>query len=295
MTTGDHATDDAASGDLTTEAPASGRLLIALDVDGTLLHEDGSVSDAVKDAVGRAADAGHEVTLATGRSWGTARDQLPLFGIRPEYVVCSNGAVIMQRDESADGDGYRRAYVETFDARPVLELVRPFLPEGGYMVEKADGTRVHTEGMDSSGWQLGEAGPVPFEELAVEPASRVVVVSPSHDAEEFLGIVEQMGLHKVTYAVGWAAWLDIAPDGVSKGSAVARVRDLLGIPGESLLVVGDGRNDIEMFEYARSVGGRAVAMGQAPDEVKAAAGETTGSVDEDGLADVLLGALAPVV
>ncbi|NNC12821.1 HAD family hydrolase [Planctomonas sp. JC2975] len=293
MTASDYVADDAASRDLETEAPASRRLLIALDVDGTLLHEDGSVSDAVKDAVGRAADAGHNVTLATGRSWGTARDQLPLFGIHPEYVVCSNGAVIMQRDDTVD-DGYRRAYVETFDARPVLELVRPFLPEGGYMVEKADGTRVHTEGMDSSGWQLGEAAPVPFEELAVEPASRVVVVSPSHDAEEFLGIVEQMGLHRVTYAVGWAAWLDIAPDGVSKGSAVARVRELLGIPGESLLVVGDGRNDIEMFEYARSVGGRAVAMGQAPDEVKAAAGEVTGSVEEDGLADVLLEVLAPV-
>lgn len=265
-------------------AVASDRLLIALDVDGTLLHEDGTASDAVKDAVTHAIAAGHEVTLATGRSWETARDLLTLLGLAPEYVVCSNGAVTMQRD----GDGYRRAYVETFDARPVLEMVRPFLPEGGYMVEQANGTRLYTAGMDSSGWQLGHADPVPFDELALEPASRVVVVSPSHDAEEFLGIVEQMGLHKVTYAVGWAAWLDISPEGVSKGSALARVRQLLSIPGESVLVVGDGRNDVEMFEYARSIGGRAVAMGQSPDEVKAAASEVTGDVDDDGLASVLL-------
>ncbi|WP_246846275.1 HAD family hydrolase [Humibacter ginsenosidimutans] len=271
------------------EALASGRLLVALDVDGTLLHEDGSASDAVKDAVAHAVDAGHEVTLATGRSWETARDVLALFGLHPEYVVCSNGAVIMQRD----GDGYRRAYVETFDARPVLQMVRPFLPEGGYMVELADGTRLHTVGMDSSGWQLGPAQPVPFEELGLEPASRVVVVSPSHDAEEFLDIVEQMGLHKVTYAVGWAAWLDISPEGVSKGSGVARMRELLGFEREALLVVGDGRNDIEMFEYAGSGGGRAVAMGQAPDEVKAAAGEVTGDVDDDGLASVLLSVASP--
>ena len=272
------------------DAAASDRLLIALDVDGTLLHEDGTASDAVKDAVAHAVAAGHEVTLATGRSWETARDVLALFGLHPEYVVCSNGAVIMQRD----GGGYRRAHAETFDARDVLEMVRPYLPEGGYMVEKADGTRVHTAGMDSSGWQLGPAEPVAFEELGRDPASRVVVVSPSHDAEEFLGIVEQMGLHKVTYAVGWAAWLDIAPEGVSKGSGLARVRDLLGLPREALLVVGDGRNDIEMFEYTRSVGGRAISMGQAPDEVKAAAGEVTGDVDDDGLASVLLSVAAAV-
>lgn len=265
-------------------AGASDRLLIALDVDGTLLHEDGSASTAVKDAVVSAAAAGHEITLATGRSWETAGELLSMFGLDPEYVVCSNGAVIMQRS----GDGYRRAIVETFDARPVLEMVREFLPEGGYMVEEADGTRYYTVGMDASGWALGPAEPVPFDELGREPVSRVVVVSPSHDAEEFLGIVEQMGLHRVTYSVGWAAWLDISPEGVSKGSALARVLEMLGLSGEALLVVGDGRNDIEMFQLATTTGGRAVAMGQAPDEVKAAASDVTGSVEEDGVATVLL-------
>ena len=288
------ATARKADGSTSSEVQASDRLLIALDVDGTLLHEDGSASDAVKDAVLAAIDAGHEVTLATGRSWETARDVLAEFGMKPEYVVCSNGAVIMQRD----ADGYRRAIVETFDARPVLEMVHGFLPEGSYMVEEADGTRYYTEGMDSSGWTLGPADPVPFEQPAREPVSRVVVVSPSHDAEEFLGIVEQMGLRKVTYAVGWAAWLDIAPEGVSKGSALARVLDRLSLPKDALLVVGDGRNDIEMFQLARSSGGRAVAMGQAPEDVKAAAGEVTGSIDDDGVASVLLSVAAsapPVV
>ena len=265
---------------------ASDRLLIALDVDGTLLHEDESVGEAVRDAVARAVEAGHEVTLATGRSWETTRGVLELFDLHPLHVVCSNGAVIMARDESVDG-GYRREFVETFDASEVLTLVHPFLPEGGFMVELADGTRKHTEGIDSSGWVLGEAGPVSFEELAAEPVSRVVVVSPSHTAEEFLDIVERMGLHKVTYSVGWAAWLDIAPDGVSKGSALQRVLEWTGVPGENLLVVGDGRNDLEMFAVARSLDGRAVAMGQAPDEVKDAADEVTGTVDADGLADVL--------
>jgi hydroxymethylpyrimidine pyrophosphatase-like HAD family hydrolase len=97
-----------------------------------------------------------------------------------------------------------------------------------------------------------------------------------------------MGLHQVTYSIGWTAWLDIAPLGVNKSTALQRVRDWVGVPASRVLVAGDGRNDIEMLTWAGSAGGRAVAMGQAPDEVKEVATEVTGAVDDDGLADVLL-------
>jgi hydroxymethylpyrimidine pyrophosphatase-like HAD family hydrolase len=53
--------------------------------------------------------------------------------------------------------------------------------------------------------------------------------------------------------------------------------------------MGDGRNDIEMFEWAKSSGGLAFAMGQAPDEVKFAATDITSSVTDDGVATVLAG------
>jgi len=95
-----------------------------------------------------------------------------------------------------------------------------------------------------------------------------------------------MGLHKVSYNVGWTAWLDIAPDGVNKSTALERVRALLDIPRSQVMVVGDGRNDIEMLEWA-AVEGRAVAMGQAPAEVVAAANETTSTDLDEGVARVL--------
>ena len=126
-----------------------------------------------------------------------------------------------------------------------------------------------------------------IDELGALPVSRVVVVSPGHDEEDFHRIVSETGLNEVSYAIGWTAWLDIAPQGVDKGSALARVHAELGIDGGKTLVVGDGRNDIGMFEWARGLGGRAVAMGQAPDEVKDAAGEITGIVEDGGLADAL--------
>jgi 5-amino-6-(5-phospho-D-ribitylamino)uracil phosphatase len=258
-------------------------LLVALDVDGTLIHEDESISPAVVEQVARVRDEGHEVMLATGRSWETARGILELVGLNSTYVVCANGALTMHRDDTADG-GYRREFVETFDPSVVLETIRPHLPQGSFMVEDGTGFRRYTEGMTE--WEISNGVQVEFEELSLLPATRVVVISPQHDEEQFLEVVERMGLHKVSYSIGWTAWLDIAPEGVNKATALERVRTNLRIPRSNVIAVGDGRNDIDMLEWAGAEG-RGVAMGQAPDDVKWAASEVTASVAEDGLALVL--------
>jgi Cof subfamily protein (haloacid dehalogenase superfamily) len=258
-------------------------LLVALDVDGTLLHEDGTMSDAVIHAVQAASDRGHHLMLATGRSWETTHQILDQLGIMPEYVVCANGALVMRRDPT-EPTGYNRHLIETFDPSEVLRTIRSHLADGRYMVEYPSGYRRYTEGMTD--WNLENAEEVEFEHLLTEPVTRVVVVSPEHDELDFLSVVEKMGLHQVTYAIGWTAWLDIAPLGVNKSTALERVRLWLDIPADRIVAVGDGRNDIEMFEWAAR-SGRAVAMGQAPDEVKAAATEVTGTVDDDGLVAVL--------
>jgi len=51
--------------------------------------------------------------------------------------------------------------------------------------------------------------------------------------------------------------------------------------------MGDGRNDIDMFEWAASGGGVAIAMGQAPDEVRAVSTDVTGTDLEQGVASAL--------
>ena len=261
--------------------------LVALDVDGTILHEDESLDAVVVDAVRSARDRGHEVMLATGRSWHTTQPVLLALGLSPDYVVCANGAIIMRRQGEVFGDeapDYVRAHVETFDPTEVLMRIRAHLPDGRFMVELADGRRLFTAGMFD--WDLSNAVEVGFDELLGTFATRVVVVSPDHELEDFLGVVERMGLHRVSYAVGWTSWLDIAPDGVNKSTAMERVRGWLGVPRSRILAVGDGRNDIEMLQWA-ALSGRAVAMGQAPDEVRAAATQLALPVTEAGLAPVL--------
>lgn len=267
--------------------PAGERLLIALDVDGTVLLEDESLSPGVAEAASHARRAGHEVMLATGRSWAGTRGILHVLGLDPEYVVCSNGAVTMKRvgGDFAEEGLYERHHIEVFDATEVLKLLREHLPGGKYLVELADGSRLYTEHMHD--WNLAGARRVLFEELSAEPVCRVVVVSPEDTSADFLELVSRIGLSEVSYSVGWSAWLDIAPEGVDKSTALERVRRSLGFDPQNVLVMGDGRNDIGMLRWARAGGGRAVAMGQGPAEVRSEATETTATVYEGGVADVL--------
>lgn len=267
--------------------PTASPLLVALDVDGTIVHEDNTLSPSVYEAVNEAHAAGHEIVIATGRSFPGTFEICERLDIRPDLLVCANGALIMRhtRPEFRDERAYEIDFVETFDADPVLNIIRQRLPEGQFMVENAQGLRRFTH--DTFGWDVSHGEQVAFEDLAVEPAMRVVVMSPTHATEEFLEIVEEMGLHQVSYNVGFTSWLDIAPEGVNKATGLARVVAELGQHRTRVFSAGDGRNDIEMLEWTVDGGGIAVAMGQAPPIVTDAASHRTGTVAEDGLVDAL--------
>lgn len=281
----DGALDGAADAPVDASAPARpDRLLIALDIDGTVMLEDGVITDVVIEQIRRVRDLGHEVMLSTGRSVSMTLPVLDRLGITPEYVVCSNGAITLKRDADAPA-GYSREFVERFNPSAVLTTIRENLGDASYAVEDEHGFYRYVGHFPQSA--LGAATErVSFEELLVHEATRVVVISPEHAMDDFLSIVERMGLHKVSYNVGWTAWLDIAPDGVNKSTAMERVRVRLDVPLTRVVAVGDGRNDIEMLEWA-SVEGAGIAMGQAPDEVRDVASSVTGTDIDDGLAQYL--------
>jgi len=271
---------------VTDERVAGRRLLVALDLDGTVILEDESFSPRVEEAVRRTVDAGHIVTIATGRSWEATSYILHALGILPEFVVCSNGAAILSRDTTQE-TGYARHTTETFDPTEVLTLLEKHLPDAKYLVELADGSRLYTHYVDDWGLERDTAKRVEIDDMKGRQVARVVVVSPEHSEDEFISLVEQIGLHHVSYSVGWTAWLDIAPQGVDKSTALEQVREWEGVAPSDVVVIGDGRNDIGMFRWAAQHGGRAFAMGQAPDEVIAVSTDLTGTVYEGGVAQAL--------
>ena len=255
--------------------------LVALDVDGTLVTYGGLISPIVCEAVENIRMARHHVVLATGRSVLATMPVAHQLGIRRGWAVCSNGAVTVRLDPRIPG-GYKLAQVVTFDPGPALRMLRAELPDALYGVEDL-GRGFRVSGSFPVGELHGLETVVTFEELCATPATRVVIRSPEHTPADFHDLVMRLGLHEVAYAVGWTAWLDLTPPGVSKASALEVLRQRLSVSRDKTVAIGDGRNDIEMLAWAA----RGVAMGQAEDAVKAAANEVTGSIDEDGAVPVL--------
>ncbi len=263
------------------------RWLICLDIDGTLVHDDGYLSPEVVKEVQRVNNLGHEVVIATGRAAANAVPVVRDLGIKQGFVVSSNGAVTVELDEDHPR-GFRMSDVVTFDPADVLMQLTEHLPDAHFAVEDVDGSYRFHKPFPS--YALGDINTeTPLNELMHHPVSRVVVLSPQHEVDDFLRLIGDIGLSSVSYAIGYTAWLDISPKGVTKASALEVQRKRLGIGKNQVLVMGDGRNDIEMFQWAKEGGGIAFAMGQAPDEVRRAATDVTGSVSDDGVATVLAG------
>ncbi|HWJ81770.1 MAG TPA: HAD family hydrolase [Nocardioides sp.] len=262
--------------------------LVALDIDGTLLkwvegggttHEE--VPPAVYDAVQRVLEAGSHVVLASGRaphSMTVVADLLDLHGHGDRlWVVASNGSVLVRYPP------VEIVHEETFDAAPAVQAVLERHPDALVAIEER-GVGYRVSAPFPEGELGGEQIVTHLEELVSMPVSRVIIRDPDATAEDFVQMAGELGLHGTDYVVGWTAWLDLAPVGVSKASGLQRVAAELGIDAADVLAIGDGRNDVEMLRWA----GRGVAMGQAVQEVHDAADASTSPVDEDGAAEELL-------
>ena len=261
--------------------------LVALDIDGTLFAAghgvasnvvDENVTPAVRAAIDRTVDAGTHIVLATGRStFGITRvlDDLGLprnAGGRV-LTVASNGSVTF---------AYPPVEVlstVTFDASDCVRQLLEHVPEALVAVEEIGvGYRVNRHFPD--GEITGEMMLESIDQLVAEPVTRVIIRDPRASEQDFVELAEKVGLHGINYYIGWTAWLDLAPAGVSKASGLASVCERLGVAAEDVLAIGDGRNDVEMLRWA----GRGVAMGQAPLEVQSAADDVTDTVQDDGAA-----------
>ena len=258
--------------------------LVALDIDGTLLkwvegagqsYEE--ISPVLYDAVHAAVDAGVHIVLASGRSphgMDKIADllDLPRAGADRLWVVASNGAVIFRYPP------LEVVHEETFDARKAVAAVLEHHPNALVAVEERGiGYRVNRH--FPVGELSGDMIITDVDEIVAGPVSRVIIRDPEASADDFVELAARLGLHGTDYVVGWTAWLDLSPVGVSKASGLQVVCDELGVDAADVLAIGDGRNDSEMLRWA----GRGVAMGQAVEEVRAAADHVTDTVYDDGV------------
>jgi len=253
--------------------------LVATDLDGTLLHSDGSVTARTRRVLAALEEQGVTVVFVTGRPirWMDALwEHVGGHGL----AVCSNGGIVY------DVHARRISEARTIPVETGLEvgvLLREAIPGISFAVERTDGF----------GKEAGYAtrAPVPAD-LEIGPLERlltggVVKLLARHEEREpeaFWADTEQRVGHLVTTT--WSstsAMVEMSGHGVTKASTLELLCAELGISSAEVVAFGDMPNDLPMLAWA----GHSVAMGNAHPAVRAVADEIGPTNDEDGVATYL--------
>ncbi|MEU4383647.1 HAD hydrolase family protein [Promicromonospora sp. NPDC023805] len=250
--------------------------MIALDVDGTLAHS-GRIPDVTVAAVQGTLAAGHLLVIATGRSLVGVAPIIKRLGLRRGHVICSNGAVTVRISG-------RRLVIEDavrFDAGPALRRASDAFPDA-LLATEVLGKGYEVNAPFPDGLLNGRQRVRRASDLWAVPTTRSVVHAPGVGR-----LARELRWFDVTVTLGSTTepgdWLDLTAAGLSKASGLEAVRHRLRVAPEHTVAVGDGHNDLPMFQWAA----RAVAMGNAPAEVQAAADQVCGTITEHGVVDVL--------
>ena len=255
--------------------------LIALDVDGTLLTSQETVTERTRRALAAAETSGWHVVIVTGRPLSAALPVVHDLALG-EYVVASNGATIahihsgsvlfqssLPRAAVADAIRHARRAVPGLGA--AVTTPRGFFREAGFGVVAPLS--------EFEGERVDDASP-----LDDESVQATVLFKSDLDARTLLdaiGPVLPPGVEVSASGLGGA--LDLTEPGINKASGLDRLCSLVGVARRDVVAFGDGINDHEMLAWA----GLGVAMDNALPQTKAVADEVTASNDEDGIALVV--------
>lgn len=258
------------------------RILVALDVDGTLLTSTGASANVLR-AVTGAVEAGMNVVIATGRGLSATRPVFAELGLAEGFSVSSNGAQTMSWRRAQDGRHvYETVNEVLFEPRESAETMLSALPD--LIIATDDGReRMRVNQYFPDGELAATQDLHALEELLATPTVRMVARAPWLDREEFALALAGIDLSTVECAIGWTSWADITARGTTKAQGLTALSAELGVDPRGTIAIGDGTNDIAMLRWAA----HGVAMGTATADVVAAADCVTGAVDHDGAAAVI--------
>lgn len=255
--------------------------LVAIDLDGTLLRSDGTISPrtvAALDLVGR---SGSRFVFITGRPPRYVTELFATFGYKG-LAVCANGALTWDA-------GRQVVLAEKLIPPATLAAAaarwRRAIPGIGLAVEYPDGQlrdAIYRPG--PWGGPPDEMLCVPDAELFARDAMKLLGRHPTLTADELLTLGAPATSDIVaTYHSGGVRLLEATALGVDKGTAIAAVAADLDIPASAVAAFGDQVNDLPMLAWA----GRSYAVANAHPAVLAQASQIAPANDEDGVAVTL--------
>lgn len=238
------------------------RKAVFMDIDGTLMQK-GVITEGVVSAISRARQDGHMFFICSGRSKG----HLPKILREADFIdgfVMSCGMYCEVRGEIIFRELIRRDDLRAA-AKYFYENKKACRFDGETKMIAFNYFRDDCLCIDD--FDALEA------EFEAEPISKMTI--PGAYMEEYGQV---FGDKYDVYDMG--GWTDVIPKGITKATGMQRVLDHVGILRADSIGVGDGSNDLPMIKYA----GLGVAMGNAPEHVKAESDAVTETWENDGVA-----------
>jgi Cof subfamily protein (haloacid dehalogenase superfamily) len=256
--------------------------LLAIDLDGTLVNDRLEMDPRDVAAVKAATAAGVMVVLATGRMFKSSLRYAEPLGLRGP-IINYQGAVVR---EIASGDVWYRCELTVPMQQRVLALAEPKdWHVNAYVNELVYTARARPEA-DLYAWVAMVPYEVvgPLSEWVKQDSTKMVLVDldPAKVPARIAELSAWMGdVARVTRSLDW--FVEVVNPQVSKSAALAMVAHRLGIAREEVAAIGDNLNDQDMVSWA----GFGVAMGNAPEALKAVAKYVTAPIGEVGVAQVI--------
>jgi Cof subfamily protein (haloacid dehalogenase superfamily) len=258
--------------------------LVVVDLDGTTVGATNQISIGVTQAVKAAQAKGVQVAIATGRMYRSAlRFHKELGSTLP--LMCYQGAFIkdpltekvhQNLTVSSDKAEQLLDYFEQPELRHVVS-VHFYINDQLYVREMSEGTQDYIRRSIIEPIVVGDLRNT----LATEP-TKVLALCDDPDLIDrlLLDLQTRYRREEFYFTKSVAIFLEATHPQVNKGAAVQYMAKMLGLDASQVMTLGDNFNDVEMIQYA----GIGVAMGDAPDGVKAIADWVAPSVAEDGAA-----------
>lgn len=261
--------------------------LIAIDLDGTLLREDCTISERNRQAVIEAMHQGHLVVPSTGRSYRNSRFVLKDFPEMPYYINANGAVVTLGKEETPQlscaipcetGCSIYRtvreypAFIElyhgqdAYDSYEGCEYTKQCSSMEGYRKQFLK-TNIHMDNLDD--FVLGEKKSI--------NKFHIMCVSQEDKKE----LMERLKNIPGVYPISTGSHnIEIADAHWSKRNALEWLCGQIGFSQEQVIAIGDSNNDYEAVCWA----GTGVAMENASARVREAADFVTKSNEEDGVA-----------
>lgn len=276
--------------------------LIAIDLDGTLLSENGSISTANIKAIHDVQKQGDIITICSGRSLHDTQSILGKAGIDCP-IITGNGAIAFHGKEII-----RKL---TIPDNVTLELI-PSLEAEGFYFELYTNQGIHllykgkeqldeeiriltekdanfpfvwaNKERDIQFQQFGLHYINDYKDIHIAELDVYKIFVLSFDRAKLQRLKNTLGNRKdISITSSGSTKLEIAHAEVSKGNALTYMANFLNIPLKNTVAIGDNLNDLSMFNIA----GISIAMGNAVEEAKKISTYTTKRYDEDGVAYAL--------